>query len=285
MSTESSIDSRPTAPSAPPLSAPNLHMTVMKAENLYKKSFFSMHQYFWSILHFSIEQPDPFVVVTVDGEQTHTSVTDKQTLNPFWNAECDLIVTNASVITVQVFDQKRFKKEHQGFLGVLSFIVGNIIDIDASAPASSSQKGKLFFLESIIMELKAVSPMDPVRGTVTMVLATIPTHSSLQLPQAVTSDTALVNPELNLAAQHTLQQDEHGYLPPGWEEEWTSTGMPSTSITTPRQPLGSDHQQMFLLMSSNNVKWIWWNNKEDCINNVHCLSLKHNQQSEIIHQC
>lgn len=37
-----------------------------------------------------IEQPDPFVVVTVNGEQTHTSVADKQTLNPFWNAECDL---------------------------------------------------------------------------------------------------------------------------------------------------------------------------------------------------
>lgn len=98
---------------------------------------------------FVIEQPDPFVVVTVNGEQTHTSVADKQTLNPFWNAECELyytisdihnsIVTNASSIAVQVFDQKRFKKEHQGFLGVLTFVVGNVVDVDSQIPASSIQ--------------------------------------------------------------------------------------------------------------------------------------------------
>lgn len=44
---------------------------VLKAENLYKRHFF--------------KTPDPFVVVTVDGEQTSTSAVIKKTVSPFWN--------------------------------------------------------------------------------------------------------------------------------------------------------------------------------------------------------
>ena len=29
--------------------------------------------------------PDPFAVVTVDGDQTHTTTVMKKTLNPYWN--------------------------------------------------------------------------------------------------------------------------------------------------------------------------------------------------------
>lgn len=29
--------------------------------------------------------PDPFAVVTVDGEQTHTTSVIKKTVNPYWN--------------------------------------------------------------------------------------------------------------------------------------------------------------------------------------------------------
>jgi hypothetical protein len=34
-----------------------------------------------------------------------------------------------SVIAVQLFDQKRFEKKDQGFLGVVNFRVGDIIDL------------------------------------------------------------------------------------------------------------------------------------------------------------
>lgn len=67
------------------------------------------------------------------------------------------------------------------------------------------------------MELKAGPTGDPVKGTVTMVLTTRPSQPLSSHPQAIASDTALANPALGLAAQHTLQQDEHGFLPPGWE--------------------------------------------------------------------
>lgn len=39
-------------------------------------------------------------------------------------------VTNNSVIAVQVFDQKKFKKKDQGFLGVINVQVGSVFDIE-----------------------------------------------------------------------------------------------------------------------------------------------------------
>jgi E3 ubiquitin-protein ligase NEDD4 len=38
-------------------------------------------------------------------------------------------VTNQSVISVQVFDQKKFKKRDQGFLGVVTVQMGNAFDV------------------------------------------------------------------------------------------------------------------------------------------------------------
>lgn len=42
----------------------------------------------------------------------------------------DRQVTNESVIAVQVFDQKKFKKKDQGFLGVINVQLGSVFDVD-----------------------------------------------------------------------------------------------------------------------------------------------------------
>ena len=34
--------------------------------------------------------PDPFAVITVDAEQTHTTSAIKKTLNPYWNESFDM---------------------------------------------------------------------------------------------------------------------------------------------------------------------------------------------------
>lgn len=34
--------------------------------------------------------PDPFAVITVDAEQTHTSSVIRKTLNPYWNESFDM---------------------------------------------------------------------------------------------------------------------------------------------------------------------------------------------------
>jgi hypothetical protein len=35
-----------------------------------------------------------------------------------------------SILAIQIFDQKKFKKKDQGFLGVINVRVGDVIDLD-----------------------------------------------------------------------------------------------------------------------------------------------------------
>ena len=79
--------------------------------------------------------PDPFAIVTVDGEQTHTTSVIKKTLNPYWNDSFDVSVNDASVVAVQIFDQKKFKKRDQGFLGVINVRVADVIDLELGGKA------------------------------------------------------------------------------------------------------------------------------------------------------
>ncbi|KAI0035962.1 hypothetical protein K488DRAFT_76298 [Vararia minispora EC-137] len=74
--------------------------------------------------------PDPFAVITVDAEQTHTTSVIKKTLNPYWNENFDIMVRESSVIAVQIFDQRKFKRRDQGFLGVVNVRVGNVLDLE-----------------------------------------------------------------------------------------------------------------------------------------------------------
>jgi E3 ubiquitin-protein ligase NEDD4 len=94
----------------------------------------------------SIGFPDPFAVATLNGEQTKTTQVIKRTLNPYWNETFDMYLnpassarsytdglfsrraTDDSILAVQVFDQKKFKKKDQGFLGVINVRVGDVVD-------------------------------------------------------------------------------------------------------------------------------------------------------------
>ncbi|KAJ2930924.1 hypothetical protein H1R20_g6189, partial [Candolleomyces eurysporus] len=64
--------------------------------------------------------PDPFAVLTVDGEQTSTTGITRRTLSPVWNEHFDVSVRDSSMIAIQIFDHKKFKKRDQGFLGVIN---------------------------------------------------------------------------------------------------------------------------------------------------------------------
>lgn len=95
---------------------PNLRVTIIAADGLYKRDVFRF--------------PDPFAVATVGGEQTHTTSVIKKTLNPYWNEMFDLRVNEDSILAIQIFDQKKFKKKDQGFLGVINIRIGDVIDLD-----------------------------------------------------------------------------------------------------------------------------------------------------------
>ncbi|KAI0974201.1 HECT-domain-containing protein [Xylaria arbuscula] len=94
---------------------PNLRVTIIAADGLYKRDVFRL--------------PDPFAVATLNGEQTKTTQVCKRTLNPYWNESFDFRGTEDAILAVQVFDQKKFKKKDQGFLGVINVRIGDVIEL------------------------------------------------------------------------------------------------------------------------------------------------------------
>ncbi|KAJ2900431.1 hypothetical protein IWW38_000484 [Coemansia aciculifera] len=132
-----------------------LKVTVLAADNLYKRELFRL--------------PDPFVVLTVDGAQTQTTKALKRTLSPYWNETFEVSVKPSSVITAQVFDQRKFKKRGQGFLGVINVQVSQHINVAAGGEAMVTQ------------DLRNSNNSDPVQGRLAVqfrvVSTTPPTES------------------------------------------------------------------------------------------------------------
>ncbi|KAJ7582931.1 hypothetical protein C8J56DRAFT_236391 [Mycena floridula] len=93
-----------------------IRVTVVAADGLSKRDVFRL--------------PDPFAVITVDAEQTHTTSVMKKTLNPYWNESFDITVKDSSVVAVQIFDQRKFKRRDQGFLGVVNVRVSDVLDFE-----------------------------------------------------------------------------------------------------------------------------------------------------------
>ncbi|KAG8168790.1 hypothetical protein KVR01_001539 [Diaporthe batatas] len=102
-----------------PANQPNLRVTIIAADGLYKRDVFRF--------------PDPFAVATISGEQTQTTAVSKRTLCPYWNESFDFKVNEDSILAVQVFDQKKFKKKDQGFLGVINIRIGDVIELAPDA--------------------------------------------------------------------------------------------------------------------------------------------------------
>ena len=68
---------------------------------------------------------------------------------PFWCEsrvradDPDRRVTEESILAVQIFDQKKFKKKDQGFLGVVNVRVGGVIDLDAGGDGRQSASSSI----------------------------------------------------------------------------------------------------------------------------------------------
>ncbi|PPQ91659.1 hypothetical protein CVT25_012872 [Psilocybe cyanescens] len=75
--------------------------------------------------------PDPFAVLTVDGEQTSTTAIARRSVNPTWNEGFDVKVRQSSVIAIQIFDHRKFRKRDQGFLGVYNITAAEALQLAA----------------------------------------------------------------------------------------------------------------------------------------------------------
>lgn len=197
----------------------------MAAESLYKRDVF--------------RQPDPFAVITVDGSQTKTTKTAKKTLNPYWNESFNFNALEDSILVIQVFDQKKFKKKDQGFLGVVNVRVGSVIDL--SSPNSE---------ETITRDLKKSNENLAVSGKIIVVISHNTTngtaappsgppsvpgafHTSASgppsAPSAISAPSAPPGVESNgtdsaANRQYSSFEDQYGRLPPGWERRTDNFG-------------------------------------------------------------
>ncbi|KAJ2775206.1 hypothetical protein IWQ56_000203 [Coemansia nantahalensis] len=120
-----------------------LKVTVLAADNLYKRELFR-----WALIRACVGMrqlvglPDPFVVLTIDGAQTQTTKALKRTLSPYWNETFCVQAQPGSVVTAQVFDQRKFKKHGQGFLGVVNVQVSQHLNLEAGGDAVVTQNLK-----------------------------------------------------------------------------------------------------------------------------------------------
>ncbi|KAL1955975.1 hypothetical protein VTO42DRAFT_7875 [Malbranchea cinnamomea] len=242
---------------------PNLRVTIIAADGLYKRDVFRF--------------PDPFAVATVGGEQTHTTSVIKKTLNPYWNEMFDLRVNEDSILAIQIFDQKKFKKKDQGFLGVINIRIGDVIDLDVgedemltrdlkksndnmvvhgkliinlstnlSTPIPSSQNGSRSTQNALpaptpqLLQPSLPSSSTGPRPGSSAVNSSNTNNSSTHLPAArnsssSTSTTAVApttngagrQPSSNTAAQRrnlSPFEDSQGRLPAGWERREDNLG-------------------------------------------------------------
>lgn len=120
--------------------------------------------------------PDPFAVLTIDGSQTKSTAAAKKTLNPYWNEVFQFKnVSENSILTVQVFDQKKFKKKDQGFLGVVNVRIGDILGHLDEDTATSNGRARE---ETITRDLKRSNDGLSVSGRIILVLTVLPRAGS-----------------------------------------------------------------------------------------------------------
>ncbi|KIR59417.1 E3 ubiquitin-protein ligase NEDD4 [Cryptococcus bacillisporus CA1873] len=160
-----------------------IRVTIVAADSLIKRDILRL--------------PDPFAIVSVDSEQIHTTTVIKRTLNPYWNENFDIDVKDSSIVAVQIFDQRKFKrKQDQGFLGVINIKVSDVIDLELGGQ------------EMLTKELRKGSDGQAVQGKLIVYLST-QTNAPVSNNTAASSSTNVATPApaaSSLASNNTTGQ-------------------------------------------------------------------------------
>ncbi|KAH8670808.1 E3 ubiquitin-protein ligase hula [Xylariales sp. PMI_506] len=159
-------------------SQPNLRITIIAADGLYKRDVFRF--------------PDPFAVATINGEQTKTTTVSKRTLNPYWNESFDFRASEDSILAVQVFDQKKFKKKDQGFLGVINIRVGDVIELADGADDQMLTRDLKKSTDNLVVHGKLIINLSTNLST--------PARQQPQPPSANSSRPSLASPQASSLA-------------------------------------------------------------------------------------
>ncbi|KAF6063799.1 HECT-domain (ubiquitin-transferase) family protein [Candida albicans] len=203
-----------------------INVKVVAAESLYKRDVF--------------RQPDPFAVLTVDGSQTKTTITAKKTLNPYWNETFNFQAKEDSILVIQVFDQKKFKKKDQGFLGVINVRIGDVIDLSLNSSEETITRDLKKSNENLAVSGKIIVVISHNRnsngGVTTATTRGSATNTANSTAQASSDATVGANgsgPTSSLrrrgaagaaSRQYSSFEDQYGRLPPGWERRTDNFG-------------------------------------------------------------
>lgn len=224
---------------------------LIAAEGLYKRDLF--------------RSPDPFAVLTVDGSQTKTTETAKKTLSPHWNQTFEFNVTEGSILIIQVFDQKKFKKKDQGFLGVVNVRIGDVISLEDTASEQTiteelKRSNSNLSVSGKIVVTVSHPPSGDAAGNGTASGEASPEYSSSgaqgpSVGQQFPGTAAAVAQQASRARpaapqrQFSSFEDQLGRLPPGWERRTDNFGRTyyvdhNTRTTTWKRPTldASEHR-------------------------------------------
>jgi len=228
---------------AGPTTSKTVRITVVAADGLAKRDVFRL--------------PDPFAVITVDGEQTNTTSAIKKTLNPYWNEAFDITITDASTLTVQIFDQKKFKRRDQGFLGVINVRVAQVIDLELGGDETLTRDLKksndnLAVHGKLIVHL-STNTSSPIRnapsgsGSTSQTAPVTPSASasSSNAPGTLTASAAAA--ALGESTSSSLASENQtptagSTLPPSTAAEPTSSGPPPNNMPPPNSSVPSNPQ-------------------------------------------
>ncbi|KAL2313625.1 E3 ubiquitin-protein ligase pub3 [Schizosaccharomyces pombe] len=147
-------------------------------------------------------QPDPFAILTVDGEQTHTTKVIKKSVNPYWNEGFEVTVKPSSVISIRLFDQKKFKKKDQGFLGLVSFRMREVgsfrsnREVSLTRPLKKSSTTNLSVLGNLVLKVapsKIRAPAGNHSSTTANRTTSTPTTTTARTTRTTPRPTATTN--------------------------------------------------------------------------------------------